>query len=264
MKTEYTLEELKNEMSVLENTFTTVRLVNPKKCKICYPDSLFINSKQWHSCFVTWDKCRRCNNCISIRTLETHRSHSKMEYVNDRVYIIMSRYIVCEGKEFVMETMKDISDSMDVFSNGSAMYAFMDQTNNVITDFETGTYNRRYVDEHLAPFISQNRDKNVCMALIHIDARFGDEDFIKKTAEYLNAGFSDEKNICIRYDRNEFLVVSIDSETDAFRKKIEKQENREKFKIGIAEMSEIEGRRDIFSLIALADKRVSGEKNNIL
>ena len=111
MKYEYTFSELQNEMSVLENTFPIVRLVDPVACRVVNvvrQDGRLVFSPE-APCYQVWNRKHQCANCISARTLRSGQACTKFECVGNRVFQIICRYVLLENTKLILEMGTDIS-----------------------------------------------------------------------------------------------------------------------------------------------------------
>ena len=111
MKYEYTYAELKNEMSVLENTFSIVRLVDPIICRVVHVtlqnDKLIFSPTS--PCYQVWNRSQQCANCISARTLRSGQACTKFECIENQVFQIICRYILLENTKLILEMGTDIT-----------------------------------------------------------------------------------------------------------------------------------------------------------
>lgn len=175
MKYYYTYTELQSEMSVLQNTFAIVRLVDPFIChtvKISMADGILTLTPD-KPCYSVWDKKQQCVNCISARAMKSKTSCTKFEYMQDHIYQIFCRYILLEDRELIMELVTDITGSV---LNGEESpkeieNEFLFLNNKMVTDPVTLAYHPHYIDEHLinAAAYSGWNSEAFHLALIKID-----------------------------------------------------------------------------------------------
>lgn len=174
MKFYYSYPELRSEMSVLENTFDIVRLVDPFICrtvKISMTDGA-VTLIPDNPCYSIWGKKQQCVNCISARAMKSKSACTKFEYMQGHIYQIFCRYILLENRELIIELITDITDSV---LNGEESPAeiekeFLSLNNKMVTDPVTLAYHPHYIDEHLinAAAHSSRNSEAFHLALIHI------------------------------------------------------------------------------------------------
>lgn len=153
MKFNYSYSELQSEMSVLENTFDIVRLVDPFICrtiKISGTDGAMALVPD-KSCYSVWEKSQQCVNCISARAMKSKSACTKFEYMQEHIYQIFCRYILLEERELILELVTDITDSLlnGEEAPGEIENEFLFLNNKMVTDPVTRAYHPHYIDEHL-------------------------------------------------------------------------------------------------------------------
>lgn len=153
MKYEYTFSELQNEMSVLENTFPIVRLVDPVACRVVTvvrQDGRLVFTPE-APCYQVWNRKHQCANCISARTLRSGQACTKFECVENRVFQIICRYVLLEDTKLILEMGTDISafildgrETPEEIEEGIHLL-----NHKMVTDPVTLAYQPHYIEEHL-------------------------------------------------------------------------------------------------------------------
>ena len=175
MKYEYTYAELKNEMSVLENTFSIVRLVDPIICRVVHVtlqnDKLIFSPTS--PCYQVWNRSQQCANCISARTLRSGQACTKFECIENQVFQIICRYILLENTKLILEMGTDITafvlDSRK--TKEEIQEGIRDLNHKMVTDPVTQAYRPHYIEEHLlhTAMNTGNNPYSFHLALIGID-----------------------------------------------------------------------------------------------
>ncbi|WP_455615338.1 diguanylate cyclase domain-containing protein [Eisenbergiella sp.] len=175
MKFNYSYSELQSEMSVLENTFDIVRLVDPFICrtiKISKADGA-MTLAPGKPCYSVWEKRQQCVNCISARAMKAKSACTKFEYMQEHIYQIFCRYILLEDRELILELVTDITDSV---LNGEEApeeieNEFLFLNDKMVTDPVSLAYHPHYIDEHLinAAAHSGRNEEAFHLALININ-----------------------------------------------------------------------------------------------
>jgi len=143
------IDELLNKIS------DVTRIVDPLQKKVIeYKNNAEI-VEEIH-CFDFWGKNKVCDNCISIRAYNDNTTYVKIEYKNDKTYMITAVPYCFDDRRIVIEIIKDITKSVLFdFSENAALeqvgiHAIIDNMNKLaFSDSLTELYNRRYIMEKL-------------------------------------------------------------------------------------------------------------------
>ncbi len=212
--------------------FDVVRLVDAQEGKqLEYTADGIIVETAIH-CTDVFNSSERCKNCTSVRALYAGKTMIKLEYVGGAVLLIFSVPLQHEGRNIVIEMVKNISDSMTV--DVKDQYR-LDEVNNIInnlnmiasTDALTALYNRRYIDEHLPVFLenSLQNEQTLCGAIIDIDDfkkvndayghQIGDQ-VLALVAQAISSFIRRSADWAARYGGEEFFVCFAGIELDDF------------------------------------------------
>ncbi len=145
-----TLSQVKEEMKTLAHVFSDVRLLQSHEVRAEVSDCPEKNPKV--KCYEIWKRKKPCRNCISYRALTEKKQFSKLEKLDGVIYQVISSYVEVDGKPCVIEMIKRFDENMPVDfgddrENPEKIGEYYKKT---YTDVLTGTYNRRYYEEHLA------------------------------------------------------------------------------------------------------------------
>ena len=146
--------EIRETINRLTNVFDVVRLVDitdnevvRSGCKEGNEDMIDVCRGQ--KCYAIWGKTQRCKNCVSAKAFEKRGQMSKLEFADDSIYQIISKYVEISGKPFILEMIYKDKDGVLLGAYGKT--DFMDNIVNynrqLYHDALTGAYNRRYYEE---------------------------------------------------------------------------------------------------------------------
>lgn len=146
--------EIRQTISKLTQVFDVVRLVDITDSEIirsgCKPgNEEMINACRGDKCYAIWGKAQRCKNCVSSKAFEKRGQVSKLEFADDSIFQIISKYVEISGKPYVLEMIYKDNDGVLLGAYGKT--DFMDNIVNynrqLYHDALTGAYNRRYYEE---------------------------------------------------------------------------------------------------------------------
>lgn len=146
--------EIRQTISKLTQVFDVVRLVDITDNEIirsgCKPgNEEMINACRRDKCYAIWGKTQRCKNCVSSKAFEKRGQVSKLEFADDSIFQIISKYVEISGKPYVLEMIYKDNDGVLLGAYGKT--DFMDNIVNynrqLYHDALTGAYNRRYYEE---------------------------------------------------------------------------------------------------------------------
>lgn len=146
--------EIRQTISKLTQVFDVVRLVDITDNEIvrsgCKPgNEEMINACRGDKCYAIWGKTQRCKNCVSSKAFEKRGQVSKLEFADDSIFQIISKYVEISEKPYVLEMIYKDNDVVLLGAYGKT--DFMDNIVNynrqLYHDALTGAYNRRYYEE---------------------------------------------------------------------------------------------------------------------
>lgn len=148
-----TRQQAEDEMQLFKKVFTVVRLLDGehleqmhKRCKLDCKDE-----KEKSECYEIWNKDHPCENCTSLQTLYQRTQKTKLEFIEDELYQVTSRYIKVDGRDCVMELVKYMDMDTLVDSSGceKLVNQLIEYDQRLYKDALTGVYNRRYFEEQI-------------------------------------------------------------------------------------------------------------------
>lgn len=271
------------ECEYLKLLFDKVRVINPLKNEIIHIFSKGVNESDG-KCYSIWNKSNMCENCISMRAYNENKVFTKVEYNDNRVFAITAITMNKGREHYVIECIKDITDSMLINEVSciaiSEICEEIEKLNKlVITDELTECYNRRYINERFPLEIKESKRKNEKLTIVLMDIdnfkkindKYGHQsgDYVlKEIGKIVKSNIRKEYDWVSRYGGEEFLIVFKNMDTENFIKsteKIHKSIEEHKFiyngveikltaSFGVAELSDKIDEMDM--LIAEADKKL--------
>jgi two-component system cell cycle response regulator len=234
MRVNYSWDEMRDIMKLAQEAYDVVRLVNPVKRRICDEKGKLDTNE---ICGSIWGRCERCENCTSIRALQTKRNVYKIEFVNKRAFFVVSRYLELDGTPRILELVADVTKDFLAEDNQRDRIAQFITSHNdmLVTDPLTHLYNRRFLDEHFVPSLAccHELQLTVNIAILDLDNfkatndQYGHQagDFLlRDVASFWKLHFnSREKNkerLVIRYGGDEMLIVGCGLPAAEFKKMI--------------------------------------------
>lgn len=241
-------EELLKSLNILYKMYEIVRFVDPVKKKVFYYSNNTMTELKT-KCFNIWEKGKFCSNCISMRALNENKTFVKIECSPKKVYMITATPIELSNRKFVVELLKDMTDSMFFTNNNyesvSEVYAMIEKLNSLaLKDTLTSVYNRRYINEKLpidiVNVIFSNRSISIIMADIDFFKSVNDtyghlmgDCIIKSFTNTISQCINKECDWVARYGGEEFLICLPGTEleraidiAELMRKRVEEKEFR--------------------------------------
>ncbi|NME82083.1 GGDEF domain-containing protein [Clostridium sp. SM-530-WT-3G] len=263
--------------------FDTVRIVDPIKKKVIL-NSCSDNGQCDKFCFELLKKDGACTNCTSVRAYNERKKIMKIEYVENKLYMIISAPIEIEEKLYIFEFIKDITDETVINNSTIQMQKEIDRINLLsVTDELTGAYNRRFINEYLSVGINDDDLKDKCLSITIMDIDFfktvndtyghSAGDFVLKEIVKLIKSNIRSTEWIARYGGEEFVIVfnhnkseNIINVIDRIRKTIEEHEfffegNKIKVKASFGVACRIKD-ENINTLLEIADKKLYEAKNS--
>lgn len=146
--------EIRQTISKLTQVFDVVRLVDITDNEIvrsgCKPgNEEMINACRGDKCYAIWGKTQRCKNCVSSKAFEKRGQVSKLEFADDSIFQIISKYVEISEKPYVLEMIYKDNDGVLLGAYGKTdfMNNIVNYNRQLYHDALTGAYNRRYYEE---------------------------------------------------------------------------------------------------------------------
>ncbi|EOU1990830.1 GGDEF domain-containing protein [Clostridium perfringens] len=223
------LLDVKERMSILKNFYDEVRVVDPIN-KIVFSDdfNLKINNKfnekdcSLSNCYELWGKKSICSTCISKKAYLKNDTFIKLEYNKNHVFLVIASPIEFNENKYVVEILKDITNNGSIVE-GSGEDDYLDLTmkkmgENLIKDYLTGVYNKRYIDQRFSKEAHRNLKESIPTTVIMTDIDYfkkvndtyghlvGDK-ILRDFAKVLNNNIRENSDWIGRYGGEEFIIV---------------------------------------------------------
>lgn len=212
----------------MSKVFDVVRLVDPIKTEVIDDDELngAVEKSQKNDelkCYEFWGKNKRCQNCISYKSLNNKQVESKLEFVGENAYQVFSKYICIDGKPKVVEMVYKSREDLllDAYGKSDLVNYVQSYNRRLFRDSLTGAYNRRYYEEVAK---NMNSVSGVVMMDIdhfkHINDKYGHtigDLAIKKIVDSIQNVIRKSDKL-IRYGGDELVLVTTKMSCGEFEK----------------------------------------------
>ncbi len=214
-------------ISALKFMVYNVRLVDPSSSSIVEIDSSGRLFKSEQACYRIWKQEQRCANCTSMKCLTFQKEFSKIVFLDDEAFHVLSQYVEVDGTPLVLEMLTRITDDALLGGGGEKLpsTSISDMRSKLYLDPITGAYNRRYYNTK-----AQGQGKICALAILNVD-RFKDVNntygrivgdhvllcIAKAIREELR-----KPDALVRYDGDEFVMMFASIAPDVFEEKLKK------------------------------------------
>lgn len=217
------MEDILNTLDILNKIYDSVRIINPLRKKVL---SIYegVLSETGLNCYDFWSKGSACHNCISMRAFKEKDTFFKLDWVDNKVYMIIALPVLQKESEetVVLELFKDVTNSMVVETSESLKNNTLIQTLNEIIQLQikdglTGIFNRRFIDERLPAEIVNDSPDSYSVIFADIDhfklvndtyGHVAGDHVLKKFAELLKNSIRGSNDWVARYGGEEFLIYN--------------------------------------------------------
>ncbi|EGT3614629.1 GGDEF domain-containing protein [Clostridium perfringens] len=222
--------EIKNRLSIFKNFYDEVRIVDPIRKKlfsedineICNHNTITKAGFSKVNCYDIWGKDSGCENCVSKRAYIENDTFIKLEHNNGKVFLVIASPIEIQCKRYVVEILKDVTDNGEIVDRGEGTnYLNLNMGNigeNLVRDYLTGVYNRRYINQRLSKELKINLNSDIHTTVMMIDIDFfksindtyghlvGDN-ILREFANILSKNVRVSSDWVGRYGGEEFIIV---------------------------------------------------------
>lgn len=218
-----TPQQLMQSLQIFDKLYNLSRLVDPLEKRIATLQSNNQIKVEDSLCYHFWEKGEHCANCVSMRASLEQDTFVKIEYNHDKIYMVMATPVSFSGHPYVLELLKDISETGIVPDLKGKSQAEIDQiianlNKAAITDELTQIYNRRFLNEKLPVDLYTALLNKTLLSGILIDVdnfkevndTFGHsagDIVLQKVAGILTGSIHRKSDWACRYGGDEFLVV---------------------------------------------------------
>lgn len=222
----YNDEEFEQFYSQMKKVFDTVRVVDPIKTetvsgaflKTVVDDSVRNDTLK---CYSIWDKNERCQNCISYKAMKTKRTQAKLEFLNDSVYQIFSKYMEVNGQPRVVEMVYQNRGDLllDAYGKNEFLSYITSYNRRLYRDPLTNAYNRRYYEE-----VGKHIKDVTAVGMVDVDnfkmindsfGHMSGDKAICAVAETIRQNISGKDKL-VRYGGDEFVLLFIGMTKEEF------------------------------------------------
>lgn len=221
------LELLIKDKGLIAKLYDSIVMINPVEKKIDgFLKSEFTLSRPMsHKCFNMWRKEKRCENCIASRALHEQRTTVKIEYVDEKIYMVTAVPLITDDKLQVVELIKDITaDSLlevDGTAYGSLQRIINRNNNAMVKDAFTRIYNSNYIYERLPEDLFYAREFSLKLALVFVtitnlktindhEGYGAGNSVIKTYAKLVKELTRKERDWSARFSGSDFILVLTD------------------------------------------------------
>jgi putative two-component system response regulator len=217
--------QLADSMQGMSRIFDVVRLVDPKRGEILQLNTDGTFSDRVLPCSPVWNHGKRCSRCISCGCMEDKTRMSKLELTDECAYQLISRYLVVDGRECVLELGSRLSDSVWVTSGGRQFRLDASHGEDFYLDPVTGAYGRRYLEDQ-----QPELEKAEALAVIDIDhfKKINDEyghlagDAVLRHVANVILARVNTADTLVRYGGDEFVLLLSHIPAEKFRSILER------------------------------------------
>ncbi len=217
------LEEIKERLSVFQDMYTHIRIVEPIE-KIAHTEY------QKDTCYSFWNSSKQCENCVSMRTLLHKKSATKIEMKDDAAFLVQAYPVQLGGQEYIVELIKEIPNNEILLIDSSRdinIQEYLKSMNaKLITDELTKVYNRRYLEERLPSdlYRANQESKLISIVMADIDhfkavndtyGHIAGDYVLQKFAEIVSESIGESLGFVVRYGGEEFVIVLSNCDKEA-------------------------------------------------
>ena len=215
-------KEVEIEIKRLQSCFDRVRLLRENEI----PSDDVKNCE----CYKFWNREYPCAQCISRKTLRTKKQKTKIEFLGDAAYFVMTKYIDVDGRPCVIEMSNrmDSNSLVDSYGRKRMIEQLESYEDHLYKDILTGIYNHNYYEEE-ARFIKGPMG----VAKIDIDDfkeyndRYGlsaGDDVLQMVAGEIRK-YIRKTDILIRFGGDEFVLIVPGISNEIFENKLNQIKN---------------------------------------
>lgn len=256
-------------MQYLQMVFDEVRLVD---AGINYQYKVGEDGKMRrlsYQCYEMWNRCKRCENCISAKCFHQKGKLEKFEFIENETYHVVAMYMEIDGVPYSLEMLNRITDETLWSAKGKEKWvkSIFEHNQKIYIDSVSGLYNRRYYDEQLSELCSVQ-----ALVMLDIDNfKMINDSYGHQTGDAALHMIAQAVKSCVRssdavvrYGGDEFVIVLWDIPKNIFERKLAEIQKKVKelrmddmdglsFSVSIGG---IYGKGKIAELLAKADKNM--------
>lgn len=208
----------------LKKVFSIVRLLNEEELRTGRLQGS-TDMAEGCECYALWNKNSRCDNCISRAAFAEKGKRTKLEFIDDGIFQVVSKYIKIDGVPYVAELVNKLDGDALVSKQerDEMLKKLIRYDRELYMDALTGAYNRRYYEDQL-----KSVDMVAGVAMIDLDDfKFYNDtyghnagDLVLETIVKIIRNNIRKTDMLVRFGGDEFLLVMPDILESSFRKKL--------------------------------------------
>ena len=225
LETHMTMQEAEEKIKCYEEVFTVVRLLKGQDIERMVSRSTSDSPADCCQCFNFWNREYPCENCSSIRALQEKKQTTKLEFLDNEIYQVVSRYVEIDGQPYVMELIQRLDDDtlLDTGGREKLINKLTGYNDKLYRDALTGAYNRLYFEE------VKKHVENAAVVVIDLDDfKVYNDTYGHQTGDMALATVADtikkslrKTDMLVRYGGDEFILVLQDATEKFLVKKLQ-------------------------------------------
>jgi len=113
------LKKILEDIKFVDKISDTIRLVDPIQKKVITYNNGNTEIAD-NNCFDFWGKNKVCDNCISMRSYNNNETFIKIEYNQEKTFMVTAIPFELSDRRIVIEMLKDISNTIFIGASGGA------------------------------------------------------------------------------------------------------------------------------------------------
>lgn len=214
-------------ISALKFIVYNVRLVNPSNCSVMEIDSSGRLFESGYVCYNFWKQDRRCANCTSMKCLAFQKGFSKIVFLDNEAFHVISQYVKVDGTSLVLEMLTRITDDALLGGNGERLpsRSISDMHSKLYLDPITHVRNRRYYNTK-----AQGPERICALAILNVDyfkdinnayGRTVGDNVLMCIAKSIGEEIR-KSDVLVRYYGDEFVMMFASIAPDVLESKLKK------------------------------------------
>ncbi len=230
------LEEIKQRLAIFPGIYDYIRIVDPvdkTQTGLEQPERPEFTAH----CHRFWGNGRPCENCVSMRVLNSHKPAHKIEIKDNNIYLIQALPVVFNGNRHIVEMIQEVERDQIVLKDRDvdvSLQEFVKRLNNqLVVDELTQVYNRRYIDERLPgdqkKALAKGTQVTIAMADIDLFKKINDtyghttgDHVLIEVAKIIKGSVRSSTDWVARFGGEEFVIVLNDTTSEKAYQVIEK------------------------------------------
>lgn len=219
---EKAIRVIQEKLSDFQDLYTHIRIVDPATKRTIQPKDAEPSIEPGY-CYSFWQKNAQCANCVTMKANIERRSFVKIEFKEDKIYIVQAVPTILDGEQVIIELLKDITEIgifIGDYKNSVTEVQDIIRTLNekLLLDDLTGIYNRRFIDTRLPADLlnCESLGLPLSVAIIDVDHfkqvndtyghSVGDQ-LLRELSQLIAESIRSHEDWIARYGGEEFLLV---------------------------------------------------------